>query len=120
LSALLEIGLLERDGEELCLTPRGEEVAEVTEGGLPVALRRAVTEECAAVRDRQMRGRCVTAEVVTEGSDIYFTGTLTDGNAPLLELRLQAGGEKQAESLKRRFEKDAEAVLQGIWELLTN
>jgi hypothetical protein len=119
LDALLGIGLLEREGEEYRLTPRGAEVSAVMGRGLPAALRRAVSDECAAVREQRMRGRCVAAEAVTEGDNTYFTGILTDGAAPLLELRLQTGGKKQAAVLKRRFEKDAETILQKIWELLT-
>ncbi|MDR0293557.1 MAG: DUF4364 family protein [Oscillospiraceae bacterium] len=119
LTALLGNGLLTRDGETVRLAPRGEEVAEITGRELPAALRRAVSEEGAAVRDRQMRARCVSASAESADGVAYFTGVLTDGVTPLLELRLQTGGEKQAAALKRRFEKDAETILQRVWEMLT-
>jgi hypothetical protein len=75
-----------------------------------------VAEECAAARERQLRGRCVAASE----KDGVFTGTLTDGCTPLLELTLQAGSAKQAEALKRKFERDAETILQQIWGIMVN
>ncbi|MCL2002521.1 MAG: DUF4364 family protein [Oscillospiraceae bacterium] len=119
LSALLENGLLERKGEAVCLSAKGEETAAVTERSLPAALRRAVAEESAAARERQLRGRCVSADAFENKGAAIFSGTLTDGAELLLELTLQAGGMKQAAALKRRFEKDAERILQRIWEVMT-
>jgi hypothetical protein len=116
LGGLLSNGLLLREEGTLRLTPRGEEVAEITGKELPAALRRAVTDRCVAVREAQMRERCVTAEVLDGGC---FRGVLTDGSAVLLELTLQTGGEKQANALRRRFEKDAEKILGRIWEMMT-
>ncbi|MDR0324539.1 MAG: DUF4364 family protein [Oscillospiraceae bacterium] len=120
LAGLLDNGLLERDGECVRLTARGDEITGITERELPAALRRAVIEESAMARDRQMRGRCVFTSVETADGLSSFTGALTDGAVPLLELKLQTGGEKQSAELKRRFEKDAETILQKIWEIMTN
>jgi hypothetical protein len=120
LGGLLNNGLLLREGRTLCLTPRGEEVAAITGEGLPAALRRTVMDESAAVREAQMRERCVIAEVFEEDGTACFRGVLTDGRAPLLELKLQTGGEKQAIALRRRFEKDAETILLRIWETMTD
>jgi hypothetical protein len=119
LEMLIVNGLLERDGESVLLTPRGEETAQITERSLPAALRRAITEECKGTRERQLRGRCVSACVTEKDGAVIFSGTLTDGCNPLLELALQAGSAKQAESLKRGFEKNAETILQRIWEIMT-
>ena len=119
LTGLLDNGLLIREGECVSLTARGGEVADITGRELPAALRRAVSEEGAAARDRQMRDRCVSASAGTAGGLSYFSGVLTDGTAPLLELKLQTGGAKQAAALKRRFERDAETILQKIWEMMT-
>jgi hypothetical protein len=119
LTALLDNGLIERNAEILSLSPRGEETAQITENSLPTALRRAVAEECAAARERQLRGRCVSADIIEQDGAAVFRGTLTDGMQPLLELTLQTGGVKQAAALRRRFEKDAEVILQEIWEVMT-
>jgi hypothetical protein len=115
LTALIENGLAARLDETVFLTPRGEETAVITERNLPAALRRAVGEECAAVRERQLRGRCVSASE----SDGVFTGILSDGDSPILELKLQTGSARQAGALKRKFEKNAEVILQRIWEVMT-
>ena len=120
LTGLLENGLLAREGEYIRLTERGGEVAGITEDELPAALRRAVAAEGGMTRDRQFRGRCVSASVETADGGSRFTGILTDGAAPLLELRLQTGGETQAAALQRRFERDAETILQRIWEIMTD
>jgi hypothetical protein len=72
------------------------------------------------VREKKMRDRCVTAEITSKDGVSWFSGTLTDGLAPLLEIKLQTGSEKQAAILKRRFEKDAEAILERVWGLLTD
>lgn len=119
LSGLLAGNLLTRENGLLRGTSRGDEIVSVTERELPAALRRAVAKECAAVRDRQLRERCVTAETVTSGGTAYFSGVLTDGVSPLLELKLQTGGEKQALALRKRFERDAETIMQKIWEVMT-
>jgi hypothetical protein len=119
MTALLENGLLERDGEAVSLSQRGEETALITERSLPAALRRAVADESAAARERQLRGRCVFANVAGEDGGAVFSGTLTDGARPLLELTLHTGSTKQADALKRRFERDAEAIMQKIWEAMT-
>jgi hypothetical protein len=118
LSGLIENGLIRRSEEMLELSGRGEEVADVTGASLPAALRRAVTAEAAAVRERQMRERCVTAEAAGEDGGARFTGALTDGDRPLLELTLGTGSLKQAQALKKRFEKDAEEIMRKIWELM--
>jgi hypothetical protein len=119
LTALLGGGLLERNGDALRITPRGEETAEITERSLPAALRRAVLEECAETRERQLRGRCVSAFTEENNGAAVFCGKLTDGEQPLLELTIQAGSKKQAAALKRRFENDAELILQKIWDIMT-
>jgi hypothetical protein len=115
MTALIENGLLTRSDEAVVLTPRGEETAAITERSLPAALRRAIAEECAAARERQLRGRCVTAS----DAGGVFTGSLTDGEAVLLALTLQAGDIKQAAALKKKFDKDAEEILQRIWDIMT-
>ena len=119
LGGLLNNGLLLREDGTLRLSPRGAEVADITGDGLPAALRRHLSKESAAVRERQMRERCVTAEVLEEDDGVCFYGVLTDGHSPLLELKLQTGGKKQAAALRRRFEKDAEKILQHIWERMS-
>ncbi|MCL1806297.1 MAG: DUF4364 family protein [Oscillospiraceae bacterium] len=118
LTGLIGNSLLTREEAMLQLTPRGREVAAITERGLPAALRRIITDESAAVRDQQLRERCITAEIQEEGA--VFSGVLTDGTTPLLEIKLQTGGQKQAAALKKRFEKDAETIMQRIWDAFIN
>ncbi len=114
LEGLAELTL--RDASRVSLTPKGAEIAEIVERELPPALRRAVAEGCAALRDASFRARCVTGKTEETDGVVYFTGTLSDGTRPLLELHLQTGSKNQADKLVRRFEEKAEDVLRLLWE----
>jgi len=119
LTATVQAGLVFVENDTCRLSKRGAEVVEVTERTLPVALRRAVAEACAGVRDRQLRARCVNAAVDAVDGEVFFTGSLSDGISTLLELRLHAGSEKQANVFKTRFLKNAEQLMVTLWEELS-
>ena len=119
LNALLDAELVGRKAGFYLLNPRGAEIARTMERELPAALRRIVETVCEQVRDKQLRSRCIHTDIRESEGIFYFTGSLTDGIAPLMDIQLQTGNDKQAEALCRRFEEKAEVILEALWSELT-
>lgn len=115
LADLTARGLLLSDGNgNLSLTETARGHAAITASELPASLRRQLRLEMPALQRRLLRDNAIGARL--EQNKLGYAAVLTwsDMHAPLIELRVAAGSEEQANALVDGWRKNAESIYQSL------
>lgn len=100
------------------LTERGRENAAAIESSIASALRRACVESIREVSERFRRDSLISTRTITTNGETYFEGEFSDGQAPLMTVRLLLGNADQARLIEKNFRAGVENVYAKLWESL--
>jgi len=119
---LVDSGLLLKEpgksGPVYTLSPHGYNNLIQMQRKVSYSLRKAADETVPEVISRLRREARIQTEVVTRGEDPIARLTLTDGREPILRIELVTMSRQRAYKMCATFKNSAEAVFDGLLELL--
>lgn len=102
------------------ITEKGQRNGRITENGLAYSVRKLVEENTLQYTKQQRRNAMVQADISPkESGGFWVKCALSDGLGEILELKLYAATEKEAQALAKGFHKRAEAFYGQVVGLLT-
>ncbi len=119
LDELKESGQITTDEGYCEITERGRATAETLESSLPYSVRLHAERAIEAEADEIRRRKNITARHVTEGGICTVELGLNDGISDVLHLQILCADEKQAETMEKKFRRNAEETYQKIISVLS-
>lgn len=100
-------------------TAKGARNCEIVESDLPYSVRTKAEKVTAPVADEMRRSAMIRAnhEIVTGGVTVYLS--VSDGVGDILEMKILAASEEQAERIEKNFKKSAESYYGKFIEALS-
>ena len=101
------------------VTAKGSRNGEILENSLPYSVRTKAARAAAPVALEMRRQEMILANHENTGEGVTVYLSMGDGKGTLIDLKLLATDERQAEAMERNFKKSAEQYYQRFLELLS-
>ena len=119
LSELVETGHVEQNEQGYQITEKGARNADAVESSLPYSVRMKALKQLGPVEDKLRRAALITARHETEKDGCMVELAMSDGKGEIIHLKLLCADEAQAQTIEKRFRKNAEQYYQKIAALLS-
>ncbi len=118
-SELVETEHVKTDGHTYVITEKGVKNSEITENSIPFSVRLKAEKNASDARVTLSRKSHISASHSIRRKGGYTVElSMSDGISDIIDMRLYAASEEQAEALERGFTKKAEALYNDIIKLI--
>ena len=110
LDELIESGHVELTDGKYVITEKGRSNGVVTESSVPFSVRKKATQQTNQFNSAEARRSKIVTEVTPNGSGFDLHLSLSDGVVQIMDMRLYADDQKQADMLISGFRRKAESA----------
>ena len=120
LAHLVETGHVEEAGTgRYLITEKGARNGETTESSLPYSVRMKAEQLTAPLAEAMNRDRMIGTSHAQDGEGCAVSLSLSDGKGEIIDMRILAADEEQAEFMEANFRRNAEEIYGKIIEILS-